>query len=29
MQVEEDTKKKPIETVHVTTPHDSQTFRLE
>jgi hypothetical protein len=27
MQVEEETEKKPIETVHVTTPLDSQTFK--
>jgi hypothetical protein len=27
MQVEEETKKKPIETVHVTTPPDSQNFK--
>jgi hypothetical protein len=27
MQVEEETEKKPIETVHNTTPPDSQTFK--
>jgi hypothetical protein len=28
MQVEKETEKKPVETVHVTTPPDSQTFKI-
>jgi hypothetical protein len=28
MQVEEDSEKNPVETIHVTTPPDNQTFKI-